>query len=498
MCGCHLACQLMLSAHVLSCSINSEFCCRLAAFAVILLVVGGVAEKYLLISDVSSLSCPGCDRQHKLNMLAPPNRLLAAFAPGIPARELKKRIRNLTLLLMVVMWYASSSVQTFSSKRFMGKDPSVFLLTTLTFLQLSVAALVGQMTAPEEINRLMFRCKRLGLVHFLAVLVTNFGVQVMGVAANTLATSTEPFFVLLLQYCLAGQPLVLQQFASVALCVVGSLLGVYDRLSSPLLALVLIGGFGNAALLAYRSVLFKGMISPAKQDTPSKIRISSTVLFLSLCTLAWWLMMIPMLLLAMQGSFAAMVVDRSVIASGLLSAVLYPASNVLSFKVLSRLSATSHSLVKLGKRVAVILVSATFFQQTLPINFLLGLLVSSFGVACYQYFRARQSKSTYLGVLLALSTRLAASVCMTFFLYLTFSKGGPAILQPPAKRLYELPKEIDAVADPAIFLDTDLDPPYLGLHPHLPMAIPDYEYTLLTMLDDSGDSAWVDESVALQ
>lgn len=105
---------------------------------------------------------------------------------------------------------------------------------------------------------------------------------------------------------------------------------------------------------------------------------------------------------------------------GVQSIIYHGLYNIASISVLCLISAQSHSLLNVGKRVSNVLVAATVFQENIDIQGVMGLLIAAIGGFAYLSFPEQGKRRTVLPVL-RINKALHITAMVIFALFFLFN-----------------------------------------------------------------------------
>ena len=347
----------------------------------------------------------------------------------------EKMVAHLTAVVLIVLWYGSSSMFSVYSKRVIsvmdeqaGHETATFytgnffgsnapgaeewefmprsscIVALLTALQsgcgLAVyAAFKGLLVASgrqppqiEPLRELAWQCRWVGLLYFSGNLSTNLTLAFTKVTAAQCLKAAEPLFVVGAMRALAPKKFAEQINSSVLASLLLVVAGVGLSSFSPALSIagVLTAACANTGF-AVSSVLAKSI---------QKSSVSTLDIFgLSMA----WGTAAGFLTVLVVG-----VVTRTLPASalgwdGLKSGIAYGLYNCFSFAILARVTNPTHAVLKVGKRVAALVVAGLLLGDDLEIRQWFGVGLAVLGAIFYQSGKSGSKQSPLKGACAAMA-----------------------------------------------------------------------------------------------
>lgn len=364
--------------------------------------------------------------------------------PNLNNLRMAMRLKTLLILITTGFWYFSSSINAVASQKlFQGfqSAPTGYAIVTnnvillsivLTFLQLGTGAILsvgvllsmslggcGQQEPPalqsdatsgsgnnsrsrknpvsELFSQLQIQDIFIGLLHCIGSICTNIGFGYGSASLVQVIKLLEPVETLLLAALVQQSLNVLspQKVASTLTIVAGTYLLLANASIEVNLQSVIFP-IGSGICMASRNVLSK---TGEKQENQTILlkgmnKFASITITAAVCSLV---LAVFVILATLQFSTAIIVglIHQQSTKIVLQTIVFHCLYNMTSITVLSLTSATSHSLLNVGKRIVNVLIASMAFSIPITFRGKVGLVVSAIG-ACFYSRKAFHSKRSFL------------------------------------------------------------------------------------------------------
>ena len=372
--------------------------------------------------------------------------------PNLNNLRMAMRLKTFLISITTGFWYFSSSINAVASQKlFQGfqsaptdgiaivTDNVILLSIVLTFLQLGTGAILsvgvllslslggcGQQEPPalqsdatsgsgnnsrsrknpvsELFSQLQIQDIFIGLLHCIGSICTNIGFGYGSASLVQVIKLLEPVETLLLAALVQQSLNVLspQKVASTLTIVAGTYLLLANASIEVNLQSVIFP-IGSGICMASRNVLSK---TGEKQENQTILlkgmnKFASITITAAVCSLVLAVFVILATLQFSTGAIIVGLIHQQSTKIVLQTIVFHCLYNMASITVLSLTSATSHSLLNVGKRIANVLIASMAFSIPITFRGKVGLVVSAIG-ACFYSRKAFHSKRSFLVAVIVL------------------------------------------------------------------------------------------------
>lgn len=317
-------------------------------------------------------------------------------------RDEKKDVAKIVVLTAV--WWIGSSVFSASSKNaLLATDleyvPIIVGVSFVTFIQLFIAAMLSLafLAAKGQVEKcfnILRPCIKIGVLHGIGNQATNFLVVTAGVSGALTYKAAEPLFVMLVLRVLAPQRFS-QEATTLGLSFMGLVcIGVaIASYHPPFVYTVLLAAAACNLMFGARTVYIKELRSSQQNEG----MYSMINIFFMTCIIGCLVTGVFsfMVFIALDSGAQMAAVSAACSKSALVSSLFYFVYNLVSFLALDLVSTPTHTLLKSGKGLTVLVMAGFFLKEEYSVLQWFGLYVAMLGVTLFSH--SKSTSSTEIG-----------------------------------------------------------------------------------------------------
>jgi solute carrier family 35 protein E1 len=291
-------------------------------------------------------------------------------------------------------WYGANVAFNIVNKQALGVFPHAWTVSVLQLATVVMCSMLGWATGAIETpwrsmgKSFLWRLLPAAICHALGNGLTSVAFSCTSVSFTHIVKTTEPVWMALGSFLMAGTVLPLGQALTLIPIMLGVALATAGELSFTWLGFM--AALGSTICFAGRGIFSKRLMSGSpgtKKMSPLNVYAMDSLMALGFTVPMALLLDGPTMLL--EASRTSLVANRSLICQLLaVSGLSYYAYNAIAFKLLAKLDVVSHAVGNLGKRIFVIGFAVVAFNIPLTWRAVIGSAMAIAGSGLYSYVKA--------------------------------------------------------------------------------------------------------------
>jgi len=297
------------------------------------------------------------------------------------------------VVILVVLWYATSILAITTSKLSMQIAPVPFCLClmqclTATFISAVVRKFLGVARGVGEESPILWKTS---VTYTLGFIFTNLGFSLATAPFVETVKSSEPISTVLLAFFLLGEVDSVRTYTCLIPIVIGVAMASLGDMTMTLTGFLVVQGsnIGFSARAVYAKQLKRGC--PESGSAKNDVELFYHISKLGLCLL------VPCAFLdssAVANAFASESFQPlSLLGTMVFNGVFYTSYNLFSFMVLSEVTTSTHAVLNVFRRVVIISVTTIFFGTPTTAFNQIGVVIAVLGVLGFTQSKANAAKA---------------------------------------------------------------------------------------------------------